>query len=100
DKKIIGITMGDAAGIGAEVILKALKSITHRRQLKGANFLIIGDSSVIRRTGKVLGFSIPLKLIDKPAAVDFSSLPVNLLDMKLRGISAIKPGRPVPACGR
>ncbi len=63
DKKIIGITMGDAAGIGAEVILKALKSITHRRQLKGANFLIIGDSSVIRRTGKALGFSIPLKLI-------------------------------------
>ena len=100
DKKIIGITMGDAAGIGAEVILKALKNITHRRQLKGANFLIIGDSSVIRRTGKALGFSIPLKLIDKPAAVDFSSLPVNLLDMKLRGISAIKPGRPVPACGR
>ncbi len=91
--------MGDAAGIGAEVVLKALK-IARRQLVKGANFLLIGDSSVIKRAENRLGFSIPLKVIDKVKAIDFSSSPVNLLDMKLLGSSKIKPGRPVPICGR
>ena len=45
-----GITMGDAAGIGPEVVLKALndKSIQ-----KLANFIVIGNSSVLKKTARL-----------------------------------------------
>lgn len=39
--KVIGITLGDPAGIGAEVTAKALSKI---KKSKGVSFLIIGDS--------------------------------------------------------
>ena len=42
--KVIGITMGDAAGIGVEVILKALANKEFRKR----QFLVIGDKKVIK----------------------------------------------------
>jgi len=54
-KKIIGITMGDAAGIGPEVVIKALNS----RQVRNiADFLVIGDENVLKLTAKKLRMSI------------------------------------------
>ncbi|UCB56544.1 MAG: 4-hydroxythreonine-4-phosphate dehydrogenase PdxA [Candidatus Omnitrophota bacterium] len=49
DKLTCGITMGDAAGIGPEVILKALRD---KSVQKLANFLIIGNSSVMEQTAR------------------------------------------------
>jgi 4-hydroxythreonine-4-phosphate dehydrogenase len=44
---IIGITMGDAAGIGPEIIVKSLQDTSLRELVRPA---VIGDASVIRRT--------------------------------------------------
>lgn len=49
DKLTCGITMGDAAGIGPEVILKALRDKTVQRL---ANFLIIGNSSTMEQAAR------------------------------------------------
>ena len=48
----IGITMGDAAGIGAEIILKALADENLRRICQP---LIIGDGAFLKKTAKDLG---------------------------------------------
>jgi 4-hydroxythreonine-4-phosphate dehydrogenase len=48
-KMVVGITMGDPAGIGAEIIAKALKR-TEIRKL--ANFLVIGDKWVFEKNQK------------------------------------------------
>ncbi len=47
-KKTIGITMGDPAGIGAEIIVKAL---THRSIRPLANFTIFGDTKLLKAQG-------------------------------------------------
>lgn len=52
DKKVIGITIGDPAGIGPEILLKSILSIL--KKIKNAIPLIIGDSCVIERNCKVL----------------------------------------------
>ncbi|MFL6466553.1 MAG: 4-hydroxythreonine-4-phosphate dehydrogenase PdxA [Pyrinomonadaceae bacterium] len=52
---IIGITMGDAAGIGPEVIVKALSTDSLYRKLRP---VVIGDASVLDSTAKQLGKSI------------------------------------------
>src|SRR3954451_19006180 len=46
-KPIVAVTMGDPAGIGAEVIVKAL---THQTVKKSCNPLILGDWGVLART--------------------------------------------------
>jgi len=53
--------MGDPAGIGAEVTVKALAS----REISGlANFLVIGDLSVIEKAGKRSGVRCGFDILD------------------------------------
>ncbi len=51
---VIGITMGDAAGIGPEVTLKALANENLRSICRP---LIIGDLTVLRKTAADLGLN-------------------------------------------
>ncbi len=61
DKKRILITMGDPAGIGPEVIVKALSD---RRISKLAHFLVIGDFFVIDKVRKSLRSKPEISLLD------------------------------------
>ncbi|RKY39704.1 MAG: 4-hydroxythreonine-4-phosphate dehydrogenase PdxA [Candidatus Omnitrophota bacterium] len=55
--KVVGITMGDPAGIGPEVVLKALES----REIKEtkARFIIIGDRKVLKKNSQLLSINLP-----------------------------------------
>ncbi len=60
-KPAIIITMGDPSGIGPEVTLRTLAS----PGISGlANFLVIGDHSVIDRAGRRLGIKLKAPLLD------------------------------------
>jgi len=52
----IGITMGDPAGIGPEVILKALQDAKTR---KTCDIIVLGDTSVLSNTARTLGIDYP-----------------------------------------
>ncbi len=58
-KKIIAVTIGDPAGIGAEVVLKALdcKAIAAR-----ADFVLIGDRPVIEEASRLTGIALSEKI--------------------------------------
>ncbi len=51
-KPIIAVTMGDPAGIGPEIVMKAF---TRHRDWR-ASFLVIGDAFVMNETAKTLGY--------------------------------------------
>ncbi len=53
--KVIGITMGDSAGIGPEVIIKALSC---PKITKKARFILIGDKRVFERYGDISNWDI------------------------------------------
>ena len=56
----VGLTIGDPAGIGPAITLKAFKALKNK-----VNFVIVGDSFVLRQQAKALGMkSIPAELID------------------------------------
>ncbi|HRK61311.1 MAG TPA: 4-hydroxythreonine-4-phosphate dehydrogenase PdxA [Candidatus Omnitrophota bacterium] len=52
--KLIAVTMGDPGGIGAEIVLKAL-----RQRLKQASFLVIGSKQALDLAEKKLRFKLP-----------------------------------------
>ena len=76
----IAITMGDPAGIGPEVIMKALalpgtQAICHA--------LVIGDANRLRRAGQIAGVALEVDALNDARDADFSSKAVQCLDLKL-----------------
>ncbi len=65
-KPLIGITMGDGAGIGPEVICKTFMRQTFRRF---SNIIIIGKKSVFDKTIKHYNFKINTEIINAPEDV-------------------------------
>ncbi|OZI48092.1 4-hydroxythreonine-4-phosphate dehydrogenase PdxA [Bordetella genomosp. 5] len=68
----VGITMGDAAGIGPEIIVKACA------QGLGAPVVVYGDAGVLRRTIEALGARLAVREIDdaREARPDAGSIDV------------------------
>lgn len=60
-KPLIAITMGDAAGVGPEIIIKSLQdSELHKR----ANFIVIGDASRLEKAAKIVDVFCDIKVVD------------------------------------
>ena len=60
-KPLIAITMGDAAGVGPEIIVKSLQNETlHDR----ANFVVIGDAGRLRQAAKIVNQPCDIKVVN------------------------------------
>ncbi len=65
----IAVTMGDPAGIGPEVLVKALR---RARRIKDAAFFVLGDASVLKRLGFRAAANVRLLDCHAAARVSFS----------------------------
>jgi 4-hydroxythreonine-4-phosphate dehydrogenase len=63
-KNWIGISLGDATGIGPEVALKAVAAESRRDNCK---YLFIGDENLLRRLNRKLSLNLPLELFSSYA---------------------------------
>ena len=61
----IGISFGDATGIGPEVALKAVADEGRRDEAK---YLFIGDEPLLRRLNQKFGLNLPLENFSAPAS--------------------------------
>jgi 4-hydroxythreonine-4-phosphate dehydrogenase len=79
-RPIVGITMGDGAGVGPEIIVKAFG---HRDLYERCRPLVIGDARRLQEAGKILRSDLRISEIDRPSNARF--LPGNLdcLDLRL-----------------
>ena len=96
DAPLIGITMGDPAGIGPEVILKAAARTQERARL-----VVVGDPEVMAETGRRLGSPAPpLAPWDPGAPPKWRPGTVAVLGLSA-GLSpaARVPGSPTPQGG-
>ncbi len=64
----IAITMGDPAGIGPEVIMKAF---AHPEMLAMCNPLVIGDANRLRKAGEIVGARIGVDLAQRCKGCEF-----------------------------
>ncbi|WP_081026106.1 4-hydroxythreonine-4-phosphate dehydrogenase PdxA [Ralstonia solanacearum] len=79
-RPVIGITMGDAAGVGPEIIMKAL---THRSVYEQCRPLVIGDTARLRDAGRRAGVSLEVRSIERPADAAFRYGVVDCIDLGL-----------------
>ena len=76
----IGITMGDAAGVGPEVVMKAL---AHREVYTQSRPLVIGDARQLERAKKALKLNLDIRSIRKPADAKFNFGTVDCINLGL-----------------
>lgn len=83
DRPVIGVTMGDAAGIGPEIVLKAVSDNNLRAALR---CVIIGDAAFLRSQADDVGLDIRVTEFGTPSNAD----DVEVIDLK-----NLPPGTPV-----
>ncbi|MCX7795132.1 MAG: 4-hydroxythreonine-4-phosphate dehydrogenase PdxA [bacterium] len=75
---LIGVTMGDANGVGPEIILKSFANGALKER-----FIVIGDYDILLFANELLGYNVPIKRLGSPTDVDTSYL--NVLDLGIMG---------------
>lgn len=72
--------MGDPAGVGPEIIMKALG---HRDVYELCRPLVIGDAGRLRAAGRVAGQALEVKAVPDPSAAAFRPGTVDCIDLGL-----------------
>lgn len=80
NKPIIGITMGDAAGVGPEIILKSFEhDIVHDT----SRSFVIGDAAILERAKQFTGSTKTINHIGHPSEALFDKETIDCLDLNL-----------------
>ena len=93
---LLAITMGDPAGIGPEVVLKAL---THIDVYERCRPLVIGDRRILERAAGCLDGAFQLDVIADPAQGAYAPQHVTLLDMENAPPESVPVGEETAAAG-
>lgn len=89
---IFGITMGDASGVGPEILLKAFRNGQLRHP-----FVAFGDLAVLERANAELGYAVPLRRATD--AGDYRPGVLNVVDLGMMRAEQVQPGRVDPVAG-
>lgn len=94
---VIGITMGDPAGIGPEIILKL-----HREKLflKNFRFLVLGDQNILEATSQSINVPLKINVISKLEEIESKPGLINLLALSHLSKEKIRVGKADKDCGK
>jgi len=95
-RPVVGITMGDPAGIGPEIIVKAILEYDINKICRP---VVIGDAEVIKKVLKTCRLRAEIKVIDKIASAPAGSGKIEIVDLHNIDVKGLKYGVPGKACG-
>jgi len=96
----IAITLGDAAGVGPELVLRALADRSVRAS---GQMLVYGNEKLLRRVAAATALSFPPDVVVVPAHTPSASWPNDrpvIVDFPFPEVDTIVPGKVCEACGR
>lgn len=79
-KPIIGITMGDAAGVGPEIIVKALAS---KELYDKCRPVVIGDAKMLERVVPIVQSGLTIHAINNPEDAKYEYGTIDIIDLNL-----------------
>jgi 4-hydroxythreonine-4-phosphate dehydrogenase len=95
-KPVIGISMGDPAGIGPEIIVKALARPRVRELCRP---IVIGDAGVIANAAKFVGPQADVLPVAKVSEAKFGLNAIDVFDIKTVDLTRLKLGEISPMAG-
>lgn len=95
EKPVIAITMGDPAGIGPEVCIKALAS----GKIGFCHPVIVGSGDVLEHLINLLRMNLSTNTIENVEETEFKNSVVNVLDVGRIQINKLMSGKTSAMCG-
>ena len=95
-KPILAITMGDPAGIGPEIIVKALNN---QETYEKCRPLVTGDASVMEWAVRQLGTEQKINIIHSVGEALFEFGTIDVYDLQCVDMTVFEPGVVSPQCG-
>jgi 4-hydroxythreonine-4-phosphate dehydrogenase len=96
-RPIIAITMGDAAGVGPEIVVKAL-ALEELYAL--CRPLVVGDAGVLARARQMLGLHVGLHPITDVGVARFEPGNIDVLDLANIDLDRLRVGEVSPMAGK
>lgn len=96
-RPVVAITMGDPAGVGPEVVVKAL---ARGEVWECCRPLVVGDAGVMRQAVALVAVSLAIHAITDAADAHFDPAAPDVLDLANVDPAAWQPGRVSMAAGR
>ncbi len=96
-KPVIAIPIGDPAGVGPEITVKALASEIVKNC---ANCIIIGDKKILEKAIALTNVNLKIHVCDSPEKADFSENVLNLIDLNNIDMNNFEYGKVQAMCGK
>lgn len=96
-KPLIAVPIGDVAGVGPEITVKALAD---SHCFRSARCVVIGDKNIIQNAIKITGSTLIVNVIEDPQDGDYSEGLLNLIDLKNIDMNTFEIGKVQSMCGR
>lgn len=93
---ILAITMGDPAGIGPEIVVRALH---HPEVYQQCRPLVTGDAAVMENAIRLLGLPMTVKSIDKVSDAEFRYGQIDVFDLHCMDMETFQFGVVQAQCG-
>jgi 4-hydroxythreonine-4-phosphate dehydrogenase len=89
-KPTLAITMGDPAGIGPEIVVKAL---ARKEVYEQCNPLVVADAGVMRKAIKATGLSMQIHPVSRVADAGFNYGCIDVYDLEYAGLDRVEYGK-------
>ena len=96
-RPVLGLTIGDPAGIGPEIVAKAA---TQQEVRAACRPLVIGEVGVLRRATRLCRLDLSVRAVASPAEATGHPGILEVLDLKNIDAASCPPGVLSPQCGR
>ena len=96
-RPVLGITMGDPAGVGPEIAAKAMAESEVREK---ARALVIGDARVVASAARVANVNQEVRAIARVGEATFAPDRIEVLDLANADPASFALGRVSAVCGR
>ena len=96
-KPVIAIPIGDPAGVGPEIVVKALASDTVNNT---ADCIVIGDKKIIDKAIALTGVKLNVHVCNDSKSAEFREGIINLIDLDNIDMSSFSYGKVQAMCGK
>ena len=96
-KPLVAIPIGDVAGVGPEITVKALAL---KEIFDAARCVVVGDKKIIENAIKITGTNLSVNVIDEPENGDYSEGVVNVIDLNNIDVDKFEFGKVQGMCGK
>lgn len=96
-KPIIGISLGDPAGIGPEIVAKTFQE---KEVYDICNPFLVGDQKVVEQAIEITGLDLKIHVVEKVEDSEFTYGTIDMLDLNNIEIDKFKFGQVNAMCGQ